>query len=239
MRKHKGKPSNDSRLKKGNQAKIDLGRSTGSFLSQEEVRSISENYFLPIVNDKIISIKDISKIDVKYPIVLKAVGKDIIHKSELNGVVTNINNKDELLKSSDEMIKNFRTWNVELNSFLIQPFIQSKFELLVGGFRDPGFGPMVMFGTGGKYVEYFQDTVMRSAYLTNKDINEMINSTKIGEIIRGVRGEKAVNLDKIKGTIKSVAQMMLDNSEIIECDLNPLLVSDDNEIYAVDIRIKC
>jgi acetyltransferase len=109
---------------------------------------------------------------------------------------------------------------------------------LVGGFRDPSFGPMVMFGSGGKYVEYVDDTVIRSAYLTDFDIEEMINNTKIGKIIQGVRGEAPADLNKIKSTIKSVAQMMLNHSEITECDLNPLVVTEDNNIFAVDIRIK-
>ncbi len=96
-----------------------------------------------------------------------------------------------------------------------------------------------MFGSGGKYVEYIEDTVIRSAYLTDFDIDEMINRTKIGKIIQGVRGEISVDMNKIKSTIKSVAQMMLNHKEITECDLNPLVVSEDNNIFAVDIRIKC
>ncbi|NWG28236.1 MAG: acetate--CoA ligase family protein, partial [Ignavibacteriaceae bacterium] len=95
------------------------------------------------------------------------------------------------------------------------------------------------FGSGGKYVEYIEDTVIRSAYLTEFDIDEMINNTKIGKIIHGVRGEAPADLNKIKNAIKSVAQMMLNHNEITECDLNPLAVTEDNNIFAVDVRIKC
>jgi len=98
---------------------------------------------------------------------------------------------------------------------------------------------MVMFGTGGKYVEYLKDTVIRSAYLTSADIDTMIGSTKIGKIIKGVRGEESVDIEKIRNVIKSVAQMMIDNKEITECDLNPLLIGENNKIFAVDVRIKC
>ena len=239
MLKHKNKSSNEGRLKKEVHAKIDLSKSGEKFLSQTEVRSLSEIYSLPIIEDRIISLKDISSSDFKFPIVLKAIGKKIIHKSELNGVVTNIKDIDELLKNADVMMNNFKNRNIELDSFLIQPFIKAKFELLIGGLKDPSFGPMIMFGTGGKYVEYLQDTVIRSAYLTSDDIDEMIDSTKIGKIICGVRGEKPIDLSKIKTAIKSIAQMMLDNSEIAECDLNPLLIGENNEMFAVDIRIKC
>jgi acetyltransferase len=110
---------------------------------------------------------------------------------------------------------------------------------LVGGFLDPSFGPMVMFGMGGKYVEHLDDTVIRSAYLNDFDIDEMINKTKIGKIIQGVRGDVSANMNKIKNTIESVSQMMLNHKEITECDLNPLVVSEDNNIFAVDVRIKC
>ena len=67
----------------------------------------------------------------------------------------------------------------------------------------------------------------------------MINSTKMGKIIQGVRGDEPVDLDKIKDTIRAVGQMMIDNPDITECDLNPLLVGENNELYAVDVRIKC
>jgi acetyltransferase len=99
---------------------------------------------------------------------------------------------------------------------------------------------MVMFGTGGKYVEYLEDTIIRSAYLTDFDVDEMINKTKIGKIIQGVRSETPADLIKIKNTIKSVAQMLLNHREITECDLNPVVVTEDNNnIFAVDVRIKC
>ena len=67
----------------------------------------------------------------------------------------------------------------------------------------------------------------------------MINETNIGKIIRGVRGDKPADMEKIKSTIKSVAQMMINHKEITECDLNPLLITEDNRLFAVDIRIKC
>jgi acetyltransferase len=126
-----------------------------------------------------------------------------------------------------------------MDKFLIQPFLKTKFELLIGAFRDPSFGPMIMFGSGGKYVEYLDDTVMRSAYLNENDVDEMINLTKIGKIIQGVRGEQSVDLKSIKSAIKNLAQMIINHIEITEVDLNPLLVTSENKIFAVDVRIKC
>jgi acetyltransferase len=238
MLKFRNKPDNKNRLK-AEKVKIEgINFEAGRFLSQEDVIKVSEFYNLPIVKTQLFAYADLKKANLQYPVVMKAVGEKIIHKSDLKGVVLNIKNKTELTKTADEMISNFKQKNMQLDSFLIQPFIHTKFELLVGGFRDPSFGPMLMFGSGGKYVEYIDDTVIRSAYLTDADIDEMINQTKIGKIIQGVRGEKPADLIKIKNTIKSVAQMVLNHREITECDLNPLVVTDDNNIFAVDIRIK-
>lgn len=237
MLKFKNKPTNKNRLRRKTVSLKEIKFDLGNFLSQEEVIKISEHYKLPIVKTHLLKYDELKNAKLEFPVVLKAVGEKIIHKSDLKGVALNIKDKSELIKIADNMIGDFNKKDMRIDSFLIQPFIHTKFELLVGGFRDPSFGPMVMFGTGGKYVEYLEDTVIRSAYLTDNDLEEMINETRIGKIIHGVRGEKPADLEKIKHTIKSVAQMMLNHKEITECDLNPLVVTEDN-IFAVDVRIK-
>ena len=228
---------NITRLKKSGSNSFLTNKQKG-FLNQENVSALMKKYKVPLAETKIVSSSQISNDEFKYPLVLKVVGEKIIHKSELKGVALNIKNKSELIKTTKEMIENFRLKNIALDSFLIQPYIHTKLELLIGAFRDPSFGPMVMFGSGGKYVEVFEDTVMRSAYLSDEDIEEIINETKIGQILRGVRGEKPADILQIKSVIKSIAQMMLDEDSITECDLNPLIVTEDNKILAVDERVK-
>lgn len=208
------------------------------FLSQQDVSVLMKKYNIPLTQTKIIKPAELADDEFGYPLVLKAVGEEIIHKSDLKGVILNIKDKTELLKHADEMINSFKQRNIHLDSFLIQPYIHTRFELLVGAFRDSSFGPMVMFGSGGKYVEVIEDTAMRSAYLSDEDIDEMINETKIGQILKGVRGEEPADISKIKTIIKSVAQMMIDEQAITECDLNPLILSDENKIIAVDVRVK-
>ncbi len=237
--KHKNKNQKVERLKPQKpKNRIDFSSYTDNFLPQNEVDKLCSQYNLPIIKNLILNYDEINKAEFEFPVVLKAVGEKIIHKSDLKGVILNIKTKNELIKTAEEMIANFKSKNIQIDSFLIQPFVTPKFELLVGAFRDHSFGPMIMFGSGGKYVEYLGDTVMRSCYLSNSDIDEMINSTKIGRIIKGVRGESSVDMNKIKSSIKSLAQMMLDYSEITEVDLNPLLVTSDNKIFAVDVRVK-
>jgi len=238
--KFQNKKSNTGRIKLDETIKdFKLNEKFGRFLNPNEVTELCNYYKLPIVKDEVHSIEELNKKEIHFPVVLKAVGDKIIHKTDLKGVVLNIKTKSELMKTAEEMIWNFSSKNIQLDKFLIQPFLKIKYELLVGAFRDPSFGPIIMFGSGGKYVEYLDDTVMRSAYLTEYDIDEMINSTKIGKIIQGVRGEESVDMKVVKSAIKNLAQMIVSHKEITEVDLNPLLVTSENKILAVDVRIKC
>lgn len=237
---YKSSASLSDRLKKNiGLNKIDLSKFKGQFIPQDLVNSLANQYSLPLVEQKIISADEIDKVEIKFPVVLKAIGDKIIHKSELDAVILDIKNFEQMKDSIQKMKDNLSRKGIEIEQVLIQNYLQTKFELLVGAFRDNSFGPMIMFGTGGKYVEYFDDTAMCSAYLNEKDIEDLINSTKIGKIIRGVRGEKSIDIDKLKNVIKSLAQMMLDYDEITEVDLNPLIVTYQNQLRAVDIRIKC
>jgi acetyltransferase len=219
-------------------SRLDLNGYSG-FLDQTKIEMLCSAYNIPLIKSILIKKNQLQNIGLQdYPIVLKGISKNVIHKSELNAVKLNLKNVAELEIAEQEILDIFTQNNIELEEFLIQPFIQSKQEILIGGFRDPSFGPMIMFGSGGKYVEVFQDTCMKSAYLSEEDIDEMINSTKIGKILKGVRGEKSVNLDQLKKIISSSAQTMLDNPNIVEFDFNPLIVAKDNSFHAVDVRIK-
>lgn len=238
--KFNNKQSGKNRISKETSSiDFSLSNKIGMMLQTDDVNELCAAYKIPVVKNNKLSFDQLTKSNFNFPVVLKAVGEHIIHKSDLNGVVLNIKSKDDLIKAAENMIWNFSSQNIQLDSFLVQPFLTTKFELLVGAFRDPSFGPMVMFGSGGKYVEYIDDTVMKSAYLTEDDIDDMINSTKIGKIIQGVRGEKSIDINEVKSTIRNLAQMMLNHVEIKEVDLNPLIVSSDNKIFAVDVRIKC
>ena len=210
------------------------------FIGQQMMESLIHKYGLPLVKSNFIHPDQINQVTFKidFPVVLKGISKYAIHKTELDAVKINIQNEKELFQAAVSIRNNFAKNNIELNGFLIQPFINPKHELLIGGFRDKSFGPLIMFGGGGKYVEVYDDTCLKSAYLCDNDLNEMIERTKIGKILKGVRGEKAVDLEKIKNAIRSSAQMMLDNPEIAEFDFNPLIIGVDDSINIVDARMK-
>lgn len=233
-------PYQSNRLCKNNSNNsVDLKNFRNKFLPQFLVVKLALEYSIPLVPQKTISIDNFEKLDFQFPVVLKAIGNKIIHKSEINAVKLNINNKEYLYDEIIKMQNNLSKKGILTDTFLIQSYLNSKFELLLGAFRDNSFGPMIMFGSGGKYVEYLNDTAVCSAYLNDFDIDNLITSTKIGRIIQGVRGEQSVEIDKLKLIIKNLAQMMLDYQEIKEVDLNPIIITTDLEILAVDIRIKC
>lgn len=218
--------------------RIDLCDSS-RFIDQAKIEKLCDAYDIPLAKSLVVKKNMINKSELpNYPLVLKGLSKKVVHKSELNAVKLNLKNKEELMQAEMEILNNFQENNIELEEFLIQPFIFTKHEILIGGFRDSSFGPMIMFGSGGKYVEIFQDTCMKSAHISEEDIDEMIDGTKIGLILKGARGEKPANIQEIKKIILSSAQVMLDYPNIIEFDFNPLVVAKDNSIHAVDVRIR-
>lgn len=208
-------------------------------LSPDEVSKICIEYKLPLVKQNFVKPEDLKfyKPEV-YPLVIKGISKEVIHKSEFDAVKLNINSKEDLLFRASEIENSFNKNGVKVEKFLIQPQISIKHELLIGGFRDPTFGPVIMFGSGGKYVEVYEDTSIKSCYLCNRDVDDMIDETKIGKVLKGVRGELPADINKLKESIKACATMMIENPDISEFDLNPLIVSHDNNFYAVDVRIK-
>jgi acetyltransferase len=136
------------------------------------------------------------------------------------------------------MTENFKHTEITPDQFYVQEYVEGKHELLIGGYRDPSFGPIIMFGAGGKYVEVFQDTIVKSAFSSYNDIADMINKTKIGKILAGVRGDKPTDIKVLVKLILNCCRMMIENSNIKEFDINPLLVTNENLFKAVDIRIK-
>lgn len=209
------------------------------FLSQEEVFNICNQYGLPNIKSMIVKEVNPKEIDYDfYPIVLKGINEKIIHKSDMNAVKLKIKTPEELISAATEIKKDFVRNGFDVEEYLIQKFVETKHELLIGGFRDPSFGPVIMFGAGGKYVEIYDDVSIKSCYLCNDDIEDMIDTTKIGKILRGVRGEESCDVSELKRIIASCSKMMLENENIVEFDINPLIVDQKNKYCAVDIRIK-
>ncbi|MBX3006487.1 MAG: acetate--CoA ligase family protein [Melioribacteraceae bacterium] len=209
------------------------------FLNQTKTLEMCAHYKIPTVKSFIIKPAEIESCEIDfYPIVVKGINEEVVHKSELNAVKLNISNIEELVIASKEISESFNKAGFEVQSFLIQQYLAGEHEILIGGFRDPSFGPIIMFGTGGKYVEVFDDTSMKSCYLSDIDVDELILSTKIGKILNGVRGDMPSDLEKLKSIIRSCAAMMLENENIVEFDLNPIIYNRKCGYVSVDARIK-
>ncbi|MCL6097055.1 MAG: acetate--CoA ligase family protein, partial [Bacteroidetes bacterium] len=119
------------------------------FISPKEVETLSREYDLPLIKSKLVNASSLEKISQNFfPLVLKGVNRNVIHKSELSAVKLNIRNKVELKRAAKEITKNFAGAGFEVEKFLIQQFVKPKHELLIGGFHDPSFGPIIMFGSG-------------------------------------------------------------------------------------------
>ena len=217
-------------------AKYNFG---SGFISPADVNKICADYGIPVVKEVLVKPEDLHYFnEIEYPLVIKGINKNVVHKTEMSAVKLNIKDKDALIIAAEEIKESFAKHNFTVDEFLIQPYIKTRHELLIGGFRDPSFGPIVMFGSGGKYVEVFSDTSIKSAYISDDDIEAMISSTKIGAVLKGVRGETPADIEALKKIIKSAAAMISENGNLAEFDLNPLLLTEDNRFFAVDARIK-
>ncbi len=206
-------------------------------LTYNEARELLNKYEIPLVRERLILPVNLENEELDYPLVLKGINKLVTHKTEFSAVELNLNDRQELLSAAGRIEQSFNKKNLSVEYFLIQPFIKTKHELLIGGLRDASFGPVVTFGAGGKYVEVYRDVGVLSAFATKDDIRQMILSTKIGKIISGYRNETPVNIDDLIGVIQNVALLLIEMPEIKELDLNPLIVNETNDLFALDYRI--
>ncbi len=181
------------------------------------------------------------KKDFEYPVVLKCTGEKLIHKSELGAVILNIENDDELKRGYEKIRASLKKHGIEPDevTFTIQPMVAGGREVVVGLSRTDSLGPLVMFGSGGVYVEVLKDVAFRIAPLTENDAAEMIREIRGFPILAGVRGEAPVAIDLAAEVLMRVSQLTVDLPQIAELDLNPfLLFADPDRCTAVDARIR-
>lgn len=178
--------------------------------------------------------------EIGYPVVMKIVSPEIVHKSESGGVKVGIRNQDQARKAFNDILANVKSYNPEatIKGVLVQEMIESAKETILGSKRDPLFGPLIMFGLGGIYVEILKDVVFRLAPINGQDAKEMIESIKTIKLLKGVRGEEPSDLEGIEESLQRLSQLVTDFPEIEEFDMNPLLVLEKGKgVRAVDVRI--
>ena len=181
-----------------------------------------------------------TKIPLHYPLVVKLISRDASHKSDVGGVAVNIRNKNQLSTALIAM-KN-KIENLEqppaIDGYLIQEMASSGLECFVGGRRDPAFGPIIMAGLGGIFIEIFKDTAIRLAPVTPREAEAMLRELKAYPLLTGARGKAPADIRALIGVICRVSALLAACPDITEIDLNPVIVHpEDQGLSLVDARI--
>jgi len=161
-----------------------------------------------------------------YPLAMKVVSPDIIHKSDAGGIKLGLKNQEDIKTAFKEIMTNAEKTAEKKNIIgtLISPMAKKGQECIIGMIRDAQFGPVIMFGLGGIFVEVLKDVSFRVAPLAEEDIDEMIQEIKGYAVLTGIRGEKPKDIDAIKDILARLSEIVIDNPEIEEIDLNPVIV---------------
>jgi acyl-CoA synthetase (NDP forming) len=173
------------------------------------------------------------------PLVLKVVSPDILHKSDAGGVKVGLGNAHEVEEAMRAMMKRPAIENARIDGFLLEEMAPAGLEVVVGGLRDPQFGPLVMVGLGGILVEVLADISFRICPIARLDAEEMLDELKGAALFRGARGRKPVSREAIVDVLLKVGGesglLMTHAEDIAEADINPLIVSE-HAAVAVDAR---
>lgn len=173
-----------------------------------------------------------------FPVVLKAVSPDILHKTDAGAVMLNIASRS-MLTASVTAMKNMiaaRAPGAVVNAFLVEKMMPQGIELLVGGLRDQQFGPSVAFGLGGVWVEALKDAVFGILPMSHEETVDMISQTRAGMFLRGFRGSPSLDEEAVHLIITNLSNLLFDHPEIREIDMNPVRVYARGAI-ALDVRI--
>ncbi len=177
---------------------------------------------------------------IGYPVAMKIVSKDIIHKSDVGGVKINLQNGEEVRDAYDLMMMRVgqRVPDALLEGVYVEEMAPKGREVILGMTRDPQFGPMMMFGLGGIFVEVMKDVTFHLAPITKEEAMQMLESTRSYVLLKGVRGQAAVDLDAISTGLQYISQLVTDFPQIMEMDINPFIVGPvGGRSVAADARI--
>jgi acetyltransferase len=173
-----------------------------------------------------------------FPVVMKIVSKDIVHKTEVGGVKLNIKNSKEVMKCYDDIINSVKKKlkNIDINGILIEKMYNKKYELLIGAKKDSIFGNVIVFGSGGIYANYYKDISLEIFPIDLILAEEQIKRTKIYELLKGFRGDKKVNINNLKEIILKFSKILNENPNIKEIDINPYAI-DGNDGIILDSKV--
>ncbi len=212
-------------------------------MHENEANQVLAAYGFPLLKSQVVT----SKAQIKeaadkigYPLVMKVVSPQIIHKSDAGGVKVGLQNQMEAEAAYDTIMANAKAYDpkaVVEGIYMVQ-MAGKGVEVILGASRDPKFGPLIMFGLGGIMVEVMKDVTFRLAPMWESSAINMINGIKAHEVLHGVRGAKPSDINKVKECILRLSQMLVENPEIQELDINPMIVLPEGQGAVVaDCRI--
>ena len=210
-------------------------------LLETEAKELLKAYGIPIPDFQLIKseeeIAGLAK-EINFPVVMKIVSPDIIHKTDAGGVKLNIKDETEARLAYQEIISKTKKYNKEAQVFgvITYSMIPKATEIIIGMMKDPHFGPVAMFGMGGIYVEVLKDVSFRIIPLEERDAEAMITEIKGYEILKGIRGEPPRDIQAIEEVLMKVSKLTMENPEINEIDLNPIFVFEKG-LQVVDARM--
>jgi len=210
-------------------------------LLETEAKELLKEYGISVPDFKLIEneeeISGLAK-EINFPIAMKIVSPDIIHKTDAGGVKLNIKDEKEAKLAYQEIISKAKKYNKEAQIFgvITDSMILQGTEIIIGMMQDPHFGPVIMFGLGGIFVEVLKDISFRILPIEERDAQEMINEIKGYEILKGVRGEGPKDIKAIKNLLLKISQLALENPEISEIDLNPVFIFEKG-LQVIDARM--
>jgi acyl-CoA synthetase (NDP forming) len=212
-----------------------------NFLLEHEAKTVCKEYGIPITKFKVANTAEEAmkfSEEIGYPTVLKIISPDVIHKFDVGGVTLNINSREDAKNAYNKIIKNVKKHkpDAKINGILVQEMAPCSTEVIVGAIKDPQFGPTLMFGLGGTFVEIMKDVAFRIAPITEEDAKEMIKEINAYPILQGYRGQPPLDIDTIAKILVNTSRLVMDHQEIKELDLNPVMVYEKGA-KTVDARI--
>jgi succinyl-CoA synthetase beta subunit len=206
-------------------------------LSEYESKKLLSLYGIPVTREKLSRSADeavSAGADLGFPVVLKACSAEIMHKSELGCIELNLRSEKDVREAYGRIIESV---DLELEGVLVQEMVPGQRELVIGLTRDLQFGPCVMLGMGGMMTEVFQDTVFRMAPFDMIEAKDMTEELCFKTILGAFRGQKPVDMDILCRTIMAVGRIGLELETVSELDINPMIVTPQGRLVAVDALV--
>jgi acyl-CoA synthetase (NDP forming) len=213
------------------------------FLLAHEAQAIMKAAGIPVPKSRVARSLDEAvqySGEIGYPVVMKIASKDIIHKSDAGGVALDLENSNEVIDAYQAIMQSCRTYNpnAKIEGVDVLEMARPGTELIIGARRDKIFGPIVMFGLGGIYVEVMKDISFRAFPLNHHEITNMIKEVRSYPLLLGVRGEKKKDIDGIMDTIIKLGTIIKRCEAISDIEINPLVAYEEGEgVKALDVRI--